>query len=56
MPVGSQAIPAPPEGRVSGAEEVHVCDNTDTTYAIVKFTFPGDSTVMGVVTLEKHSP
>lgn len=49
MPIGSKPIPVPPGSKTYGAEEVHICDETDTVYAIVKFA--GNKTRIGVVTL-----
>ena len=44
-------IPALPQGKVNGAEEVHICDETDTTYAVVKYSFPDGTTKIGAVAL-----
>ena len=50
-PIDSEPIFVPPRGRVSGAEQVHVCDQTTPTktHAIVKFAFAGNTTKTGVV-------
>lgn len=58
QPMGSEKIPAPPQGAFNGAEEVHVCgksDTTDATYIIVKYIFPGEVTKIGVVTSSRSS-
>ena len=45
-------IPAPPQSKVNGAQEVHICDDLDTTYAVVKYTFSDGTTKIGVVGLD----
>ena len=45
------SIPTPPQGKVNGATEVHVCGETGTTYAVVKYTFSDSTNKIGVVTL-----
>ena len=52
-PISSKTtvIPTPPQGKVNGAQEVHICDNLDTTYAVVKYTFSDGTTKIGVVGL-----
>ena len=50
-PIKSEPIPVPPQGEINGAEEVHICDRINTTYAIVRYSFSGNSTKIGLVTL-----
>ena len=44
-------IPAPPHGKANGAQEVHICDDLDITYAVVKYTFSDGTTKIGVIGL-----
>ena len=52
LPIDSKTttIPAPPQSKIIGAEEVHICDETDTIYAVVKYSFSDGTTKIGVVT------
>lgn len=44
-------IPAPPHAKANGAQEVHICDDLETTYAVVKYIFSNSTTKIGVVGL-----
>lgn len=46
--VNSEPIPPPPQGRIYGAEEVHVCDRIN---AIVRLNSSGNSIKIGLVPL-----
>lgn len=50
-PIKTKSIPTPPQGKVNGATQVHICGETYTTYAVVKYTFSDGTTKIGVVSL-----
>lgn len=52
LPIQSKPVPFPPEGEVNGAEQVHICNQTGATYVVIRSTFAGSGTKIGVVSLD----